>query len=227
VYDELLARAAVPPFRDAAERRRRAFFGRTGQLGDDHPAFAARLAAAWEDALVGRNGGIGASASASCLADTLGETLEDEAERDIAHLLARGQRGLFELCAEGEHRFVHDHLGGGSFLLLRGDPVGRSARGDAKSSRQGDADVGFVIGRVIGAYDGCTLLPGLVWLPAEASSLLPALLAEARQRQLGRDEILDALLRMDHALMTLSRVKVSFAFRAASLPPAHETPREA
>ena len=55
VYDELLARAAVEPFQARAERLRRAFFARTGEVGEDGPTFAARLAAAWEDVLVGRD----------------------------------------------------------------------------------------------------------------------------------------------------------------------------
>jgi len=211
VYDELLARATVPPFQIRAERLRRAFFGRTGEVTGDTPTFAVRLAAAWEDVLVGRD------ADGGCLAATLGETLEDEAERDIAHLLGRGQRGLFELHAEGEHRFLEDHLGGGSFLLLRGDPLGLTA-----GAR--DDDRAFIIGRVVGAYDGCTLLPGPVWLPTAATPLVPELLAEARCRELEHDAILDALLRMDHALATLSRVKAAFAFRVQSLPRRENTP---
>ena len=210
VYDELLARAAVAPWNPRAERLRRAFFVRTGEVAEDAPTFAVRLAAAWEDVLVGRD------AEGGCLAAMLAETLEDEAERDIAHLLSRGQRGLFELRAEGDHRFLDDHLGGASFLLLRGDPLGRLADRTA-------ADRALVIGRLVGAYDGCTLLPGPVWLPAAATPLLPDLLTEARARGLGRDTILDALLRMDNALATLSRVKPAFAFRVQSLPPASET----
>ncbi len=213
VYDELLARAAVAPFRDGAERLRRAFFVRTGEPGEDAPTFAVRLAAAWEDVLVGRG------KDGGCLAATLGETLEDEAERDIAHLLARGQRGLFEVRTEGEHRFVHDHLGGASFLLLRGDALGRATGTNAAEDERA-----LVIGRLVGAYDGCTLLPGAVFLPAAATPLLPDLLAEARVRGLGRDTILDALLRMDNALATLSRVKPAFAFRVQSLPRGEKTP---
>lgn len=211
VYDELLARAAVPPFRDGAERLRRAFFARTGEPGEETEAFAVRLAAAWEDVLVGPD------ADGGCLAATLGETLEDEAERDIAHLLARGQRGLFEVRTEGDHRFAFDHLGGASFLLLRGDALARA------TGTEGD-DRALVIGRLVGAYDGCTLLPGAVFLPAAATPLLPDLLVEARARGLGRDTILDALLRMDNALATLSRVKPAFAFRVQSLPRGEKAP---
>ena len=210
VYDELLARAAVAPFRDSSERLRRAFFDRTGVVDEEGLTFAVRLAAAWEDVLIGRD------AEGGCLAETLGGTLEDEAERDIAHLLARGQRGLFELQKEGDVRFLYDHLAGGSFLLLRGDPLGRATAG-------GDEGRSLVVGRLVGAYDGCTLLPGPIWLPATATPLLPDLLTEARARALARDTILDALLRMDNALATLSRVKPAFAFRVQSLPFAHRT----
>jgi hypothetical protein len=218
VYEELVERAARPPFAPVAEARRAAFFARTGALPDDHPQFAARLAAAWEDALVhattaGSGVVSGPLTTATPLIATVGQTLEDEAERDIAALLAAGQRGLFEIRATGEHRFLFDHLRGGSFLLLRNDELGRSAPRKPK-----DPAPGLIVGRVVGAYDGCTLLPGLIFLPPDATPHVPAVLAEARARGLSADTILDALLRMDHALHTLSRVKAGFAFRSASLP---------
>jgi hypothetical protein len=214
VYEELVERAARPPFASAAEAGRAAFFARTGALPDDHPQFAARLAAAWEDALVqAAHPDQGPLAVGTPLIATVGQTLEDEAERDIAALLAAGQRGLFEVRATGEHRFLFDHLRGGSFLLLRNDELGRTA-----PRRPRDPAPGLIVGRLVGAYDGCTLLPGLIFLPPDATPLLPPILAEARTRGLGDDAVLDALLRMDHTLHTLSRVKAGFAFRSASLP---------
>lgn len=235
VYEELVERAARAPFARVAEARRVAFFDRTGVFPDDHPQFAARLAAAWEDALLtSRMPGASASSASSDtdrargadpsshasapvegtpLLVTVGQTLEDEAERDIAALLGAGQRGLFELRASGEHRFLFDHLRGGSFLLLRNDPLGRSA-----PVRPRDPSPGLIVGRVVGAYDGCTLLPGALFLPADATALVPPILEEARTRRLAEDTTLDALLRMDHTVHTLSRVKPAFAFRPAALP---------
>jgi hypothetical protein len=45
-----------------------------------------------------------------------------------------------------------------------------------------------------------------------------ALLPVAKERGMATHAALDALLRMDHALRTLSRVKAAFAYRKESLP---------
>lgn len=198
VYEEITARAAEPPFAPAAAKLRGAFFARTGEVSESHPHFASRLAAAWEDALV--DGG---------LAETVGLTLEDAAERDIAQLFARGQRGLFTLDRAGDHCFLEDPLSGAAFLLVRGDPLERSAK---------TTDPGYLIGRVVAAYDGCTLLPGAIWLPGDATPLVPPLVEEAKRRGLASGAVLDALLRMDHAVQALSRVRPGFAFRSTGLP---------
>ena len=198
VYEEIMARAAEPPFGAAAAQLRGAFFTRTGDASEPHLHFASRLAAAWEDALV--DGG---------LAESVGRTLEDASERDIAQLFARGQRGLFTLGRVGEDCFLDDPFSGAAFLLVRGDPLERSAK---------TTDPGFFVGRVVAADDGCTLLPGAIWLPGDATPLVPPLVEEAKRRGLASGAVLDALLRMDHAVQALSRVRPGFAFRSTGLP---------
>ena len=208
VYEELIARAAAPPLSREAEALRAAFVKRTGAFPDDHPSRAARDAAAWEDVLV-----------AGGLAHQIGDALEDPGERAMADVIGRGQRGVFRVVRAGQHRFVVDLWGDGAFLLLPRDEHARAEGGP------GDA---VLVARIVAGTDGCAVLPGIVWLPAEAAPLLDPLLAAARARSLTVDALADALLRMDHALATMSRVKVAYAFREAALdavPASREGPR--
>jgi hypothetical protein len=64
------------------------------------------------------------------------------------------------------------------------------------------------------------LLPGAVFHAADALEPIRALVPEARARGLTTHAFLDALLRMDHALRALSRVKPAFAYRKEALPKA-------
>lgn len=192
-------RAAAPPFADASELARRAFFERTGAFPESHDKAAERLDAAWEDALVGGS-----------LARAIAPTFEDPSERALAFVIARAQRGLFEVRRRGDARYLRDRLRGASFVLLPRDEIARSPLAID------DEAVAFV-GRVVAAQDGCTVLPGFVFLPSEALPHLPALLAEANARGMAREALADAMLRMDHALATMSRVKAAYAFRVEAL----------
>lgn len=205
VYDELVARAAAAPFADESEARRSAFTKRTGAFPDDHGARAARDAAAWEEVLVG--GG---------LAERIGDALDDPGERAMADVIARGQRGVFRLVRVGAHRVVEDLWGGGAFLLLPRDELARADGGTGEA---------LLVGRVVAGTDGCAVLPGIVWLPAEATPLVAPIVAAARARALAVDALADSLLRMDHVLATMSRVKTAYAFREAALD-APAAPRE-
>jgi hypothetical protein len=73
------------------------------------------------------------------------------------------------------------------------------------------------VGRLVAGADGCAVLPGRVWLPEEALPLLPPIFRAARARGLGVDEVAEALLRMEHALATQSRIKPQVAFRPEGL----------
>jgi hypothetical protein len=72
--------------------------------------------------------------------------------------------------------------------------------------------------RLVATAEGCVVLPGAVFHPVDALSAIEETLGVAKQRSLERDEVLDALLRMEHAFRTLTRVKVAYAYRPAALP---------
>lgn len=197
VYDELVARAAAPPLARETEPLRDAFERRTGLFPADHPRRAARDAAAWEDVLV-----------AGGFAHRIGDALEDPGERAMADVLGRGQRGIFRIAAEGAHRFVVDLFGGGAFALLARDEIARA---------DGSADDSLFVGRVVAGTDGCAVLPGIVWLPGEATELVAPIVAAAHERGMTVESTAETLLRMDCAYATLSRVKAAYAFRLAAM----------
>jgi len=88
-----------------------------------------------------------------------------------------------------------------------GDPS-RDGSADTNSSG-GSAGSGFVI----------ALLPGAVFHPREATAVIGPVLAAARSRSLPTDDALDALLRMERTLRSLSRVKPAYAYRPDALAP--------
>ena len=63
------------------------------------------------------------------------------------------------------------------------------------------------------------MLPGAVFHARDATPCITPVLAAARERGLGTGETLDALLRMNRALRSLSRVKVGYAYRVEALSP--------
>jgi hypothetical protein len=198
VYDELVRRASSAPHDAAGRSWVRRFVERTGSLSPEHPGSERRLAAAWEDALC--RGG---------LAARLHDELEDPAERDLAALIARAHRGVFAFESAGTRRVVHDLWSGASFVLVARDDVGREVRGD---------DAGAVCqGRVVGATDGCAMLPGVVFHAPAATPLVETVLAAAAERDLATDEVCDALLRMDFEYRTFTRVRPAFVYRADKL----------
>jgi hypothetical protein len=74
-------------------------------------------------------------------------------------------------------------------------------------------------GRVVagGAPIVSALLPGAVYHPEDAKEPIRRVLEVARARGFGPMETLDALLRMELSLRSLSRVKASYAYRAEAL----------
>lgn len=206
VYDELLQRACQAPFAEQASACRKDYAQRTGAFPNEHPSQAAREAAGWEDTLVSAG-----------LARSIAATLEDAAERDLAIVIASAQRGLFSLqSAGGGQTFLRDLWGGGAFLLLQRDEIGRAA-----TVSEGAA----FLGRIVAGIDGCAVLPGVVWLPAEATPYLPQLIEAARAREMNIDSFAEALLRMDHALSTMSRMKAHHTFRPDYLDNTWTAPR--
>ncbi len=72
--------------------------------------------------------------------------------------------------------------------------------------------------RLVATAEGCVVLPGAIFHPVDALSPIENTLRVAKERSLERDEVLDALLRMEHAFRTLTRVKLAYAYRPAALP---------
>lgn len=150
------------------------------------------------------------------LAPALLASFEGPRERELVGLIGRAQRGLFRLVASPGGVYAEERWHGGAFVLLAADDVAQSARAAPPSGA-------CFVGHVAAAADGCVLLPGLVWLPDEAAPHFDPLLDEARRLGAPFDDVADALLRMDHALATLARVRAHYAFRLAALGPTLNT----
>jgi hypothetical protein len=178
---------------------KRAFESRTGAFGPDDPWFDARSAAFLDDALCSQG-----------LARTLSTELSTE-HRVYVTPLERAHRGLFRVRKEGAEFLLQDAWSGAEFSIAVTDPGLR----DALSSAEG-----FVDGRVVGVAEPIeiALMPGALFHSADATPAISALLPVARTRALSTTTLLDALLRMDHSLRALSRVKAAFAYRIEALP---------
>ncbi len=199
VYDELQARAACPPFQERVRRWVDDFLHRTGQFPADHPSAVHRLAAAWEDALC--RGGFGME---------MMSTLEDPAEQELCRLIPSAHRGIFRFTSLGGRSVVHDLWSGAAFVLVTRDSIGREIQGDNLG--------GLCQARVVGALDGCALLPGVVFHTPEATESVEGVIREARARGLSTDDLCESLLKMDYSMRTLSRVRASYAYRPSMLP---------
>jgi hypothetical protein len=202
VYDEMLTRAAAAPLAERADALRKSYFARTqGSIASQSPEPESRVRASWDDALT--TGG---------LAATLEESLEDPAERSLARAISRAHRSLFRLAPGHGHRIAEDLLSGASFLILPRDDVGRAAFAGENTAEDPLFDAS-----IVAASDGCAVLPGIIFHPADATPHIYKIIAAAHARGLSPGQICDALLRMEHAFSTLSRVKVAFAYRLEAL----------
>jgi hypothetical protein len=200
VYDELLARASEPPVEARARALREAFWRRTSILppaGESEPED--RMLAAWDDALT--SGGLAAE---------LAPGFQDAAERALARVLPRAHRGVFHLQRAGGQMLAVDLISGASFILLPRDDV---ARGIAAS----EDDAPLFEAHVVAATDGCATLPGVIYHPPDATSLIEQIVRTGRQRGMPRGSLCDALLRMQHTFYNLSRVKISYAYKVEAL----------
>ncbi len=198
VYDELISQATRAPVAAEFDAWVKRFLQRTGTFSADHPEALRRLDAAREDALC--RGGWAAR---------LAGTLSDPAEQTLAALLPRAHRGVFLFEQVGARHVVRDIATGAAFLLVPRDSVGREIIDDNQGS--------VCVARVVGGADGCALLPGVVFHRADATPYIEQVTAAARACGMQVDDVCDALLRMDHALQTLSRVRPAFAYRAEAL----------
>jgi hypothetical protein len=196
--------------RQVAELRA-AFEARTGRFVPEDAWFEVRSRAFWSQAVTAARFGRAVEAELT------------EAERRWLGPLERAHRGLFRMT--GRQTLV-DAWSGAEFELTLVDELGTRAELDAsvEGPAGGGAQLfdGWVVG--VAGVDApepfcVALLPGPVFHPREATSPIEAVLRVARERDMTTFDALDALLRMERTLRSLSRVKAGYAYRAEALAP--------
>lgn len=173
---------------------------RTGAFSPEDPWFEERSRAFWDDAVT---------------AQGFGREVTDElegSERAWLGPLDRAHRGLFRVSTE-DREVLEDVWSGAQLVVGMVDEASR-AELDASSGQLFDA-------RVVGTDEPLTvaLLPGAVFHSRDATEHVAPVLAAARSRGMSTGDTLDALLRMQRALRSLSRVKPAYAYRAEALSP--------
>jgi hypothetical protein len=197
-FELLAGELGKPAFAERVREAREEFQRRTGAFGPEDAWFEARLRAFWDDALT--SGG---------LAD-LAEDAPEEVRAWIGPL-GRAHRGLFVVAEhEGDATVLRDLMSGAELFVDDVDPGTK----DALSAAAAPFDGRVVAG---GERVRSALLPGAVYHPADAKEPIAKVLEAARARKMTRAETLDALLRMELSLRSLSRVKASYAYRAEAL----------
>jgi len=196
--DAATALGLAPRHEQRTLAMRRTFQERTGSFGPEDPWFDMRSRAFWDDALT-RQG----------FAAHVVDELPDEA-KPWARVMGRSHRGLFYASTSQAGRLVRDLWGGAEFLVDEVDDAMRTAL---------DAPSGPFDGRLAAlASPVCVgLLPGALFHPEDAAESIERVLDAARERGMATDEVLDALLRMELSLRSLSRVKPAYAYRLEAL----------
>jgi hypothetical protein len=171
------------------------FETRTGAFAPEDPWFEERSRAFWVDAVTRMR---------------FGRDVEAHLTREqCAWLqpLERAHRGLF--LADGA--VLVDVWSGAELAPTLVDDASR-AELDAAAGQLFDT-------RVVGADSPrvIALLSGAVFHPRQATVAIEPVLSAARAASLSTDDTLDALLRMEHRLRSLSRVKAEFAYRPEAL----------
>lgn len=199
VYDELVSQAVGDPWGERSRALRSDLSQRCGHFPWDHQAAAARDAASMEFALV--SGG---------LAQEIGAKLSDAAERELASQIAAALPALLMFHDHSGLLVAEDLWSGASWWIAPSDDVGRDVRMQLPDSPIAQC-------RLVVQQSGCVILPGVVFHPADAREPIGVTLQRARALGLSTQQVLEALLRMEHSWQTLSRVKVAYAYRADAL----------
>jgi hypothetical protein len=225
------------PERAAAIAARRADFeARTGAFASEDGWFEERSRAFWCDAVT--RGRFGRDVEAQLNAEErawLGPL--EHAHRGLfraemgvlvdvwsgAELIVRGvdDESSAELAAAAGQLFDARVVGPADAKLGTGPADAKPGTGpaDAKPGT-GPADAKLGTGPVdASAPSGLWLLPGAVFHPREATAAIAPVLEAARVRPMSTHEVLDALLRMERVLRSLTRVKAAFAYRPDALTP--------
>ena len=230
-YEAILGVAGRPESAARVAAMRRTFEERTGHFGPadesasqqriahvDDAWIEARSRAFWDDALTRQR----------FARDVAGELAPDA--RGWVPGLTTAHRGLFRAERVHGKLVLVDLWGGADFAVDEIDDSSRdaidvaSAPFDARVAARWEGEDGTSAATPQGgqhlredAYPVVALLPGSIFHPAEAEEALLHVLEVARARALGTDDVLDALLRMELSLKTLSRVKPAYAYRPEAL----------
>jgi len=197
-FERIASELGKAVFAERVRAAREAFQRRTGAFGPEDAWFEVRSRAFWDDALT--SGG---------LAELADEAPEEA--RAWSGALARAHRGLFVVVErEDEAMVLKDLLSGAELFVDDVDPGTKDALEAAGAPFDGRVVAG-------GAPIVSALLPGAVYHSEDAREPIAKVLEAARARGIGHVETLDALLRMELSLRSLSRVKASYAYRAEAL----------
>ncbi len=214
VYEAMVTCGGSPPFAAQVRQMRRLFEERTGAFGPEDPWFEARSGAFWDDALTTP----GFAAQLAVALDSVRSGVKAEGAAAWARPLERAHRGLFHAePSEFGWRLV-DAWSGAEFVVTPSEPGLHEALRAAT----------VLDGRVVARLDPfeIALLPGAIFHPADATEPIARVLEAARERGMATGETMDALLRMERNLRSLSRVKASYAYRPENLaPPRKSTPK--
>src|SRR5579864_6766618 len=191
-----------------AEMRSR-FEARTGSYAPEDSWFEERSRAFWSDAIT---------------RERFGRSVEGELEADQRVWLGpleRAHRGLFR----AEDGVLVDVWTGAELAVGTMDDASRAELA-AAAGQLFDGRVVASADLASGSPDGTSpappgrgqhlivtaLLPGSVFHPHHASPAIDSVLLAAHERNLATHEVLDALLRMERTLRSLSRVKTAYAY---------------
>jgi hypothetical protein len=197
VVERIVQLGGTPALAPRVAQIRADFERRTGAFAPEDDWFEERSRAFWCDAVT--RGKFGREVEAQLT----------PSERSWLGPLERVHRGLFR--ADGT--LLVDAWSGAELVVTALDDDSRAELA-AAAGQLFDA-------RVVGCAneDGLVvaLLPGAIFHPRKATAMIAPLLAEARARALSTDDVLDALLRMERTLRSLSRVKPAYAYRVDAL----------
>ena len=199
-FDAIVAAGAAPAHAERVAEMKRAFEKRTGSFGPEDPWFEVRSRAFWDDA-VARQG--------------FARVVLPEVALGARHWvapLAGAHRGLFEAERRSEGWILRDLWGGADFAVEHAE-VGMR---DALSAAESPLDA-RIVARVTPSRLEVAILPGAIFHREDARDAILKVVDAARARGLTTDEALDALLRMERNLQSLSRVKPGYAYRESAL----------
>jgi hypothetical protein len=199
---------------DRVQELRARFESRTGAFVSEDPWFEERSRAFWCDTIT-RAG--------------FGREVEKElSDAECAWLrpLERAHRGLFRASLVPGSSFEAPAPKGLLVDVWSGAEFAITAMDDESAAELETGSEQLFDARIVVSADASTvaLLPGAVFHPREATAHIDGVLAAARERALSTDDTLDALLRMERALRSLSRVKAVYAYRPGALSPSVPTP---